>query len=229
MARAATEADAIRTNRTTSLSAKARFRFCGLAPGGPKRERRSPHIQDVATDAELIQAAQSDPEAFGELYRRHSRAIGSWFAARTPSRIAGELTAETFAQAALSLKRFRDEADGSAAPWLYGIARNILRRSLERERVETAARRRLGIPIRSYDADLDLVDERLDAEKLRPALGAALERLPPGQREAVELRIVHALSYGEVAGSLGCSEGAARIRVTRGLNSLFRLLKGVAP
>jgi RNA polymerase sigma-70 factor (ECF subfamily) len=182
----------------------------------------------VATDAELIQAAQSDPEAFGELYRRHSRAIGSWFAARTPSRIAGELTAETFAQAALSLKRFRDEVDGSAAPWLYGIARNILRRSLERERVETAARRRLGIPIRSYDADLDLVDERLDAEKLRPALGAALEQLPRGQREAVELRIVHALSYGEVAGSLGCSEGAARIRVTRGLNSLFRLLKGVA-
>jgi len=32
-----------------------------------------------------------------------------------------------------------------------------------------------------------------------------------------------------VAGSLGCSEVAARIRVTRGLNSLFQLLKGVAP
>ncbi len=222
------EADAIHTDSTTSSSATARLRFSAHACGGPKRERRSPHIQDVATDAELIRAAQSDAEAFGELYRRHSRAIGSWFAARTP-RIAGELTAETFAQAALSLKRFRDEVDGSAAPWLYGIARNILRRSLERERVETAARRRLGIPIRSYDADLDLVDERLDAEKLRPALGAALERLPPGQREAVELRIVHALSYGEVAGSLGRSEVAARIRVTRGLNSLFQLLKGVAP
>src|SRR6266496_3155711 len=183
-ARGAMEANAIRTNSTTSSSATARFRFCGQACRGPKREPRSPHIQDVATDAELIQAAQSDAEAFGELYRRHSRAIGSWFAARTP-RIAGELTAETFAQAALSLKRFRDEVDGSAAPWLYGIARNVLRRSLERERVETAARRRLGIPIRSYDADLDLVDERLDAEKLRPALDAALERLPPGQREAV--------------------------------------------
>ena len=106
------EANAIRTNSTTSSSATARFRFCGQACGGPKREPRSPHIQDVATDAELIKAAGTDAEGFAELYRRHSRAIASWFAARTPSRIAGELTAETFAQAALSLKRFRDEADG---------------------------------------------------------------------------------------------------------------------
>jgi RNA polymerase sigma-70 factor (ECF subfamily) len=183
----------------------------------------------MRSDAELVHAARTDAEAFGDLYRRHGRAIAVWFAARTPARIAGELTAETFAQAALSLHRFRDEAGGSAAPWLYGIARNVLRRSLERERVESAARRRLGVPLRSYDAELDAVENRLDAEQLRPALQAALEQLPPGQREAVELRIVRALAYREVAGSLGCSEVAARIRVTRGLGSLSRLLKGVTP
>ena len=182
----------------------------------------------MATDAQLIRAARKDTEAFAELYRRHARAIASWFATRTPARIAGELTAETFAQAALSLHRFRDQADGSAAPWLFGIARNVLRRSLERERVETAARSRLGVPLRSYD-DLDAVENRLDAEQLRPALDAALDRLPPGQRDAIELRIVRALEYGEVAGSLGCSKVAARIRVARGLNSLSRLLKGAAP
>ena len=193
-----------------------------------KQDRALAYTQGVRTDAELIHAARSDAEAFGELYRRHARAIASWFGARTPARIAGELTAETFAQAALSLKRFRDEADGSAAPWLYGIARNVLRRSLERERMETAARRRLGMPIRSYDAGLDAVEERLDAEQLRPALDAALQRLPAGQREAVELRIVRAFSYDEVANSLGCSEVAARIRVARALSSLSRLLKGVA-
>src|SRR5204863_9585922 len=114
-------------------------------------------------DAQIIQAARSDAEAFAELYGRHARAIASWFAARTPARIAGELTAETFAQAALSLRRFRDEADGSAAPWLYGIARNVLRRTLERERVENAARRRLGASLHSYGADFADVDERLDA------------------------------------------------------------------
>jgi RNA polymerase sigma factor (sigma-70 family) len=182
----------------------------------------------VRTDAELIQAAKADADAFAELYGRHARPIASWFAARTPARIAGELTAETFAQAALSLGRFRDEAGGSAAPWLYGIARNVLRRSLGRERLETAARRRLGVPIRSYEAALDEVDARLDAEQLRPELDAALARLPRSQRDAVELRIIRALAYDAVAESLGCSQVAARIRVTRALNSLSRLLKGVA-
>ena len=181
----------------------------------------------MRTDAELIRAARADPEALGELYRRHGRAVARWFAARTPARIAGELTAETFAQASLSLRRFRDDADGSAAPWLYGIARNVLRRTLERERVETAARRRLGMPIQTYEADLEAVSDRLDAERLRPALDSALAQLPASQRDAVELRVVHALSYAEVASSLGCSEVAARIRVMRALDSLSRLLKGV--
>ena len=181
----------------------------------------------MKTDAELIREARRDAEAFTELYRRHAPAVARWFAARVPQRIAGELTAETFAQAALSLKRFRDEADGSAAPWLYGIARNLLRRSLERERVESAARRRLGAPIRSYDDDADELVERLDAAQLRPALEAALEQLPPSQHEAVQLRVIRALDYDEIADSLGCSQVAARIRVARGLSSLSRLLKGV--
>ena len=183
----------------------------------------------MRTDAELIRAARTDADAFSDLYARHARAIAAWFATRTPSRIAGELTAETFAQAALSLRRFRDDRDGSAGPWLYGIARNVLRRSLERERVESAARRRLGVPLQSYDADLEDAEDRIDAEQLRPVLEAALARLPDGQRDAVELRIVGALPYDEVAASLGCSEVAARIRVTRALSSLSRLLKGAAP
>jgi DNA-directed RNA polymerase specialized sigma24 family protein len=82
----------------------------------------------MTTDAELIKAARSDPEAFGELYRRHATAVNRWFRGRTDDRVAEDLTAETFAQAVLSLRRFRDEADGSAAPWLFGIAKNLLRR-----------------------------------------------------------------------------------------------------
>ena len=76
-------------------------------------------------DALLIREARTDPDAFGELYRRHAQAVHSFVRGRVPERVAGELTAETFAQAALSLKRFRDEAGGSGLPWLYGIARNL--------------------------------------------------------------------------------------------------------
>ena len=181
----------------------------------------------MKSDAELLHEARSDPDALGEIYRRHAPAIARWFAARTPQRIASELTAETFAQAALSMRRFQDRADGSAAPWLYGIAHNLLRRSLERERVESAARVRLGMSLRAYDSELDEVESRLDAARIRPALEEALEQLPSSQREAIQLRVIRALDYEEVASSLGCSQLAARLRVARGLGSLSRLLKGV--
>jgi RNA polymerase sigma factor (sigma-70 family) len=194
-----------------------------------KQNADSSDRESVKTDAQLIREAQRDPDAFAELYRRHASAIARWFSSRVPQRIAGELTAETFAQAALSLRRFRDEADGSAAPWLFGIARNLLRRSLERERVADAARKRLGAPLNAYSDDEDELVDRVDAVQLRPVLEVALRRLPARQREAVQLRVIRALDYEEIANSVGCSQVAARIRVARGLNSLSRLLKGVTP
>ncbi len=177
------------------------------------------------TDAQLIRAARSDPGAFAELYRRHVRSIHAYLRAHSPPHAASELTAETFAQAALSLRRFRDQADGSARPWLYGIARNLARRHLENQRIETRSRQRLGMPIRSYELDTDASNDRLDAEQLTPALTAALDTLPPSQRQAVELRIVHELPFKQIARTLGCSEVAARIRVTRALGTLSRVLK----
>jgi RNA polymerase sigma-70 factor (ECF subfamily) len=180
----------------------------------------------MKSDAQLIDAAQNDPDAFGELYRRHARAVHGFFRSRAPQEAAGELTAETFAQAALSMRRFRDEAGGSALPWLYGIARNLLRRYLTNERVETRARERLGMPLRTYELDIEAANERLDAERFAPALTVALDSLPPGQRQALQLRVVDDLPYEQVASSLGCSEVAARIRVTRALGTLSRVLKG---
>jgi RNA polymerase sigma-70 factor (ECF subfamily) len=180
----------------------------------------------VKTDAQLIKDARRDPDALGELYSRHAAGIHAWLAARTSTSTASELTAETFAQAALSLRRFRDERDGSAAPWLVGIARNLLRRSLERDRIEASARRRLGMPADAHDADLARIDERDRAARLEPALSAALGDLPATQRRALELRVLDELSYEQVASSLECSEVAARIRVTRALGSLSRRLKG---
>ena len=149
-----------------------------------------------------------------------------FFRTRAPHQVAGELTAETFAQAALSVRRFRDRGDGTALPWLYGIARNLLRRYHERERVETRARERLGMTVRTYDLDVDEANARADAARLGPTLAAALGSLPASQRQAVELRVVADLPYEQVADSLGCSEVAARIRVTRALGTLSRLLKG---
>jgi DNA-directed RNA polymerase specialized sigma24 family protein len=98
------------------------------------------------TDAELLGAARNDPQAFREFYDRYALWVRVWFTRQTGSESAAlDLTAETFAQAWHSLRRFRDLADGSGAPWLFGIARNLLRQYHKHNRIETAARQRLGL------------------------------------------------------------------------------------
>jgi len=183
----------------------------------------------VKTDAQLIKEARTDPDAFAALYERHVRALHGWLRARTGDPgVAMDLTAETFAQAALGLRRFRDQKRGTAAPWLFGIAGNLLRTYYERHRVETAARRTLGLPLDRYEDGFEEVDERTVAESVRPALRHALDGLPAGQRRALELRVIEERPYEEVAALLGTTEGAVRLRVMRALGSLSRKLKGAA-
>ena len=143
--------------------------------------------QPQPSDAWLLVAARSDPEAFCEVYERHYAPIRSWFLARVrDDSVALDLTAETFAQALRGLHRFRDEANGSAAPWLYGIARHLWLKYERRARVETAAREKLGMRIRDYTVDdLDRVDERIDSEGEVRAMRRALGDLRPEEREVL--------------------------------------------
>src|SRR3954464_9125984 len=104
-------------------------------------------ITEPRTDADLLRAAHADPQAFREFYERYAVWIRAWFQRHTGSdSVALDLTAETFAQAWHSLRRYRDLADGSGAPWLFGIARNLLRQYHKHNRIESAARLRLGLP-----------------------------------------------------------------------------------
>jgi RNA polymerase sigma-70 factor, ECF subfamily len=174
------------------------------------------------TDAELLKAASENPQAFREFYDRYAVWIRSWFVRHTGSDPASlDLTAETFAQAWHASRRFRDEADGSGAPWLFGIARNLLRQYHKHNRIESAARERMGLPVLSAECeDYERVDERSEAGALAPLLRLAVQALPAEQRRALELRVVHGLPYEAVAGRLGCSTNAARLRVSRALRAL---------
>jgi RNA polymerase sigma factor (sigma-70 family) len=180
------------------------------------------------TDAELISAARQDPQAFREFYERYAVWLRTWFQRQTGSESASlDLTAETFAQAWNAARRFRDLAGGSGAPWLFGIARNLLRQYHKHNRIETAARERLGIPLAWADCeDYERVDDRVAANSLAPALSHAVSALPREQRRALELRVLQQLDYEEVAGRLGCSQNAARLRVSRALRALGLQLQG---
>src|SRR3954452_10796990 len=143
----------------------------------------------------MLALAREDPLAFREFYDRYAAWVRSWFHRQTGSDTAAlDLTAETFAQAWYASKRFRDLADGSGAPWLFGIARNLLRQYHKHNRIEGAARERLGMPAAWAECeDYEAVDERMEANSLAPTLRRAVRALPIDQRKALELRVVQQL------------------------------------
>ena len=181
---------------------------------------------DERSDGELLVASVREPEAFGVVYDRHVAAVLRYLHRRTDAtEVAADLCAETFAEAFTVRARFRDRG-GSALPWLYGIARNQLGHYLRRQQVSDRYRRRLGLSALALTEDqLGRIDDLVDAEPYRVELRAALEQLPDSQRDALLLRVGQDLSYREVADRLGCSEGAARVRVSRGLVQLADLLE----
>jgi RNA polymerase sigma-70 factor, ECF subfamily len=171
------------------------------------------------TDAELIAAARTDAGAFRTLYDRYAEAIHRFHIGRTRERESAlDLTAETFAQAWLSRARFRDEAGGSAGPWLFAIARHVLLASVRRQSLERSACERLGVfeRLEREPAQVEPAEAWLDG------LDEAFDELPESQREAIRLRVVADLDYDGVADALGTTPSAARVRVSRGLAALRR-------
>jgi RNA polymerase sigma factor (sigma-70 family) len=173
------------------------------------------------TDAELLEAAASDPPAFAELYDRHAEHLYRW------ARRAGlahsdalDLVSELFARAWVSHKRFRDPGDGTASRWLFGIARNLLASYRRSGSIDARARTRLRLQTAEETDASEAVDERIDAATRRPALEHALGALPDNQRDAVRMRIVDGLDYQEIAAQLNCTETTARKWVSLGLRFL---------
>src|SRR3954462_11866845 len=139
------------------------------------------------SDEALLAATRREPEAFAVFYRRHVRALLGFFVRRTRDpELAADLTAETFAAALTSRRRYRAEA-GSATGWLYGIGMKKLADAQRRGYAEMRARRRMGMErIELDDEDYVRIEALGDAE---PAL-ALVEGLAPEQRDAITAHVL---------------------------------------
>ena len=165
-------------------------------------------------DAELWSAvAGGDPEAFGALFQRHSRAIYNYCFRRTGDWArAQDLTSVVFLEC--WRRRDIDLAEDKVLPWLFGIATNVCRtqrRSVARHR---AALRRLPPP----DPEPEFADETLDRledeERMRVLL-AFVARLPKHEQDVLALCVWAELSYEEAATALRIPVGTVRSRLAR--------------
>lgn len=173
---------------------------------------------DTRSDHELLGATPTQPEAFGEFYRRHERAILAYLLRRTArAELAADLTAEVFAAALSSRRCASTSVPQAPLAWLFGIAHHKLADSIARGRIEDRARRELGMePIALAHEDLALI-ELMDSDGY---LSELIAELPRDQRAAIQARILEERDYPEIASALCCSESVVRKRVSRGLATL---------
>lgn len=160
-------------------------------------------------DSELLVRLRAEPELIGVLYQRHARAVSLYLVRRAGPAVAEDLLSEVFVAALAARKRVVAHDSGSALPWLYGIACNVLRQH----------RRRTTAPdtgwMRETEMDWDAVDARIDAQARRDQLRAALGALSRAERELLLLVAWEGLTPAEAAKAVGISAGAARFRLHR--------------
>jgi RNA polymerase sigma-70 factor (ECF subfamily) len=137
---------------------------------------------------------------------------------------AADLTQETFLRAWRQRDRLRDER--AARVWLFRIAANLWRDQLRRGRSAVA---RAG-PIADTEPGTDFPPERLAAgrEDLGRAL-AALDSLPPRQREVLYLSACEGLTPAEVGEVLGINGEAAKANLSLARKKMRQLLPDLFP
>ena len=163
----------------------------------------------METDGTLIErSCRGRPDAFVEVVRRHEVAVHGFLARRAGSQVAADLLGEVWLRAFAGRGGY-DPAHPDARPWLYGIARNVLRahwRALRDNQVTA--------PENACDP-WDAVVDRLDAAARTGALVGALRALPPAEREVLLLVAWEQLTPAQAAAVLGVPPGTARSRLHR--------------
>jgi RNA polymerase sigma-70 factor (ECF subfamily) len=190
-------------------------------------------------DAALLAAMLVGSEqAFIALYRRRQAGLYRFALRMTGSHTAAEdAVQETFLVLMRSAASF-DAARGSVSSFLYGIARNCVRRGWERDgallavsddemeaRIE--AQKNASGPY-VLAAQVPRPDESYSQAEEVEALRRAILALPEHYRAVVVLCDLEELNYEDVAAALGCALGTVRSRLHRARALLGERLKFLA-
>ncbi len=194
-----------------------------------------PRMSSAAPTDEMLIArhAAGDVAAFEMLYERHELPLWRYLVRQCRDRAtAEELMQDTWFAIARQAAQFRPE--GRFAPWLYSIARHRLidrHRTLQTVESLDATGSDDDEPLAARVADETspsplAASERMDQGQ---AILAALNRLPPEQREAFVLQAEGDLSVEDIARVTGTTFETAKSRLRYARDKLKALLRDYAP
>lgn len=165
-------------------------------------------------DAAIIAASIAEPAEFARIFDRHAVAIHGFAAARVGADLADDATAEVF-RVAFERRGSFDTAVAYARPWLYGIAMNVVRRTMrDHYRGIAALERMVGRRHLPNEPMLD-AGARLDAADELSHLRDALLTLTDDECEVLLLVAWEQLSPSDAAEVLGIPPETARTRLHR--------------
>jgi RNA polymerase sigma-70 factor (ECF subfamily) len=185
------------------------------------QERSAGTALPVGESRSQAVATNDSPDAVDRFRRiylaNYIRLVGYATRRTTSAEDAADVVAETFLVAWKNLPKV--PPGDQATPWLYGVARGVLanQRRSERRRIRLA--QRIGFELLGSPT---LVDDASDLPELAAAFGA----LSAADREILSLAAWEGLSPAELAIALGCSGGAAKVRLSRARTRLQRSIAG---
>jgi len=194
-------------------------------------------------DVELLGRLKAgDEDAFLEFYRRHQGGLFRYAMHMSGSpQAAADVVQETF----LSLIRHAgkyDQEKGNPAAFLFGIARNHLRKLHDKESRYISLSDELSSGLSSDGMNhasgsngnghtpamvtqSESLQEGLEREQIGELLRDAILTLPDHYREPVTLCDLEGKSYGEAAALLDCPVGTVRSRLNRARSMLLDKLR----
>ena len=179
-----------------------------------------------SSDAALLATALGGDElAFAQLFRRRQGEIFRFALQMTGQEAAAEdIVQETFLVLLNSEVGSRyDAARGPLRAFLYGVARKLVLRHLERGEGARGWRAQSEEETGERAGPEDVLGDLTRRETVEQVRQAVLS-LPTAYREAVVLCDLQETSYEEAAAALGCPVGTVRSRLNRGRKLLAQKL-----
>jgi RNA polymerase sigma-70 factor (ECF subfamily) len=165
----------------------------------------------------LIQAAQTEPEALGELCHRYAPRLYGYFRARTgDDDTAQDLTQQVFVKAIDALPRY-DYRGAPFGAWLFRIARNLL---TDRHRRHRATVSWDLLPEPSSTGSGNVLETNVLEEETRARVRVVLRDLQTDQRELILLRFVAGLTLRQIAAVVGKSQSTVDRQIKRTLQTI---------
>lgn len=185
--------------------------------------------QGALRDDELLAlVARGDEPALATLYDRYSGLVYTIAMRVTGDRQTAEEVMQDVFQGVWQTAGSYQSGRGACAAWLVGITRHRAIDATRSKRERARTREQTTIDTGSFAETMGAPDPELTDLDLREAVRAALNSLPPAQRQAVELAFYGGLTRVEIAERLGEPLGTIKTRMRLGLLKLRDLLHALA-